>query len=276
MKTILVPTDFSEVANNAALFALQLAQKNNARVILFHTYNLPVIDGQAANLNVNALYDTLELSEFEHFKINNEKLRNLAQERNLEHVELFHKLTMGELVSSINECVEEENADFVVIGTTGGDDWFSKIFGSNTDSVIQSVKVPTLIIPEGFEDTELNTVGFTTRFREKDKESLRNTIGFAQKIKAKVKCLYVQTDESDVDKGVIEAWQNEFKSNHVEFIVYPSNDVFEAIDYFIVHHEIDILGMVTYKRNFFVDLFTRRFTQKVSHKVDIPVLVFHE
>ena len=58
--------------------------------------------------------------------------------------------------------------------------------------------------------------------------------------------------------------------------MYPSNDVFEAIDDFIVQHEIDMLAMVTYKRGFFADLFTRRFAQKVTHEVDIPVLVFHD
>jgi DNA topoisomerase VI subunit A len=43
-----------------------------------------------------------------------------------------------------------------------------------------------------------------------------------------------------------------------------------------VQHEIDMLAMVTYKRGFFADLFTRRFAQKVTHEVDIPVLVFHD
>lgn len=276
MKTILVPTDFSEIANKATLFALEIAQKNKAKVILFHTYNLPILDGQAANLNVSVLYDSLELSEFEHFKKNNEKLRQLAQEKKLDHVELFHKLTMGELVSSINECVEEENVDFVVIGTTGGDDWFSILFGSNTDSLIQSAKVPTLIIPDSFDETRMINLGFTTRFREKDKEALKKTIDFAKKIKANVKCLYVQTEESYVEKALIEKWQSDFDSKHVEFFVYPSNDVFDAIDDFIVQHEIDMLAMVTYKRSFFADLFTRRLTQKVTHKVDIPVLVFHD
>lgn len=276
MKTILVPTDFSDIANNATLFAMQIAKKNNARVLLFHTYNLPIVNGQTLDFSANVLYDTLELSEFEHFKSNNEKLRRLALERNLDRVQLQHKLTMGELVSSVNQCVEEENVDLVVMGTTGGEDWFATLFGSNTDSLIQSGKVPTLVLPENFDATQLNSIGFTTRFREKDKEALRKTIAFANKINANVKCLHVVTDDTDVDKEVMANWESEFQEKHVQFYVYPSNDVFEAIDDFIVQHEIDMLAMVTYKRGFFADLFTRRFAQKVTHEVDIPVLVFHD
>lgn len=276
MKTILVPTDFSDIANKATLFAMQIAKKNKARVLLFHTYNLPVINGQALDFSANVLYDTLELSEFEHFKANNDKLHRLAQEKKLDDVQLLHKLTMGELVSSVNECVKEENVDLVIMATSGGDDWFSAMLGSNTDSLIQSGKVPTLVLPENFEATELTTIGFTTRFREKDKEALEKTIAFAHKIKATVKCLYVETQESDVEKSVIENWQSEFQAKNVQFFVYPSNDVYETIEEFIVQHEIDMLAMVTYKRSFFTDLFTRRLTQKVSHNVDIPVLVFHD
>lgn len=41
---ILVPTNFLDYAVNAAEYAVQLAAQYNARVTLFHTYHIPVID----------------------------------------------------------------------------------------------------------------------------------------------------------------------------------------------------------------------------------------
>lgn len=275
MKTILVPTNFSEAANNATLFAFKLAKKNKARVILLHAYNLPFIDSQSMSLNPSVLYETVDLNEFEFFRGNTEKLRRLAESKNVEIGQIYHKLVLGELTVSINDCIAEEKVDFLVVGTDGGSDWFSKLFGSNADSIIVTTHVPTLIIPRDYEEEEMLSIGFTTRFREKDKEALHQTIEFAKKLGLKVICMYAQTDESTREKELLKVWEEEFESDHVDFIIYPSDDVLETIEYFIVHQEIDILTMVTYEKDFFTELFTRRFTQKVSHKISIPLLVMH-
>ncbi|MDI9310218.1 MAG: universal stress protein [Limnohabitans sp.] len=277
MKTILVPTDFSEVANNAALFAFKLAKKSNARVILLHTYNLPFTSGQMMNFDPTVLYENIDLNEFELFKENNQILYKLAEERNIQINEMYHKLVLGELITTIKECIKVDNVDFVVMGTSGGDDWFSKILGTNTDSVITSLQVPTLIIPKDFQDDELETIGFTTRFRDKDKPALIKTIDFAKKLGLSVKGLYSQEEESESETTLIASWKEEFESSNVDFVVTPSNnDVLNAIQFFITHYSIDILVMVSYKRDFFTELFTQRFTQKVSHNIAIPLLVLHE
>lgn len=276
MKTILVPTDFSDVANNATLFAFKLAKKSNARVILLHTYNLPFTSGQMMNFDPSVLYENIDLNEFELFRMNNQELHKLAEEKNIQITKVYHKLVMGELISSIKECIKVDNVDFVVMGTSGGDDWFSKILGTNADSIIAAVEVPTLIIPKNFQDEELQTIGFTTRFRVKDKAALRKTIEFSEELGLEMKCLYAQTDESERETILIEAWKEEFNSSNIDFVVSPSNNVLDTIQFFIAHYSIDILVMVTYKRDFFTELFTQRFTQKVSHNIAIPLLVLHE
>ena len=43
MKTILVPTDFSKSANNAAEYAANFAIATKAKILLFHVYNVPII-----------------------------------------------------------------------------------------------------------------------------------------------------------------------------------------------------------------------------------------
>src|SRR5688500_14093633 len=51
MKTIIVSTDFSPEADNAAAYAGGLAKALNAKVILFNSYSLPV---HAANARLSA------------------------------------------------------------------------------------------------------------------------------------------------------------------------------------------------------------------------------
>ncbi|MBK7818144.1 MAG: universal stress protein [Sphingobacteriaceae bacterium] len=42
MKTILVPTDFSRVSNNAIDYAAELAVFSKSKLILFNSYHIPV------------------------------------------------------------------------------------------------------------------------------------------------------------------------------------------------------------------------------------------
>jgi hypothetical protein len=82
------------------------------------------------------MYESIELSNFEHFKQIMPKLHKIAEERNLGAIEMNHILMDGDLLISIKKVIEQENIDFVVMGTKGATGWFDSIIGTNTGSVI--------------------------------------------------------------------------------------------------------------------------------------------
>ena len=45
MKTILVPTDFSKNAENALLYAINLAKRMSAKIILLHSFHVDYTSG---------------------------------------------------------------------------------------------------------------------------------------------------------------------------------------------------------------------------------------
>lgn len=276
MKKIIVPTDFSEVANNAFVHALELASKVDAELLLLHTYELPIVDNQFFPENYQTIFDSLELAQFEKFKELVPKLHAIAEERKLQHIKFSHIIMDGDLVYNIKECIQKEAIDMVVIGTSGATGWKEVFIGTNTGEVISSVNVPVLCIPALAEFNYIKNIGFTTRFREKDKASLTKTIEIAKLTNSKVKCLHVQTDASDVVDDKIAYWKEEFKNDPIQFFVIPNDDVTTTILDFITNQEIDVLAMVRHKRNFFVNLFETSLAEKMSYKSEIPVLVLHE
>jgi nucleotide-binding universal stress UspA family protein len=182
----------------------------------------------------------------------------------------------GDLMHTIKEVVESEYIDFVVMGTSGASGWKEMFLGTNTGEVISNLRVPVLSIPEGAKYTKLSTFGFTTRFRDKDKEALRRVVKIAKQAGASVKCLYVETKHSDNSQTIYNEWKEAFKEEPVQFFIIPSEDVNSTIEEFIIHQEIDLLCMLTYKRNFFQWLFTTSFTEKMSYHSAIPILALHE
>ncbi len=276
MKKILFPTDFSEAATNAFIHALEFAKIVNAELILLHTFEIPVYDSQFFPENYAAIYSSIELAKFEMFKDEIPKLKAIAAERNLEDIVIKHRLMDGDLLYNLKNVVAEDDIDFVIMGTNGISDWTTFFFGSNTSSVISGVEVPVLCVPIDAKFKKIKTIGFTTRYREKDKKELRKVLKIAKKTNAKVKNLYVKTTTSDVSVETIKEWEREFADENVEFLVLPSDDVKETIIDFILFKDIDILTTITHKRSFFESLFSSGFSKKITKEVSIPVLIMHD
>ncbi|MGL2995186.1 universal stress protein [Flavobacterium sp. TSSA_36] len=272
MKKILFPTDFSDVATNAFVHALHLADVVQGELVLLHTFQLPVVDGQFTPLNYYTIYESLQLAEFDVFKEQIPMLHAIAEKEKLGHIKITHRLMDGDLVTTIQTVIKEENINFVVMGTAGANGWETFFIGTNTGSVISSVSVPVLSVPLVAPYKKIKTIGFTTKFREKDKNALQLICTIAKKTNAEVKCLYVKTNQSDVKQATIQEWETQFANEPVQFTILPLEDVQGTILDFVSQKSIDVLAMVTYKRNFFVELFNPSLTRKFSDYSEIPIL----
>lgn len=276
MKKILLPTDFSDAATNAFVHALEFAKIVNAELILLHTFEIPVYDSQFFPENYATIYSSIEFAKFEMFKDEIPKLRAIAAERNLGDIVIKHRLMDGDLLFNLKNAVEEDQIDFVIMGTTGISDWTKFFLGSNTSSVISGVDVPVLCVPVDAKFKKIKTIGFTTRYREKDKKELKKVLKIAKKTNAKVKSLYVKTSNSDVTDVTVKEWEKEFAGENIEFLVLPSDEVKETILDFILYKDIDILTTIKHKRSFFESIFESSFSKKITKEVSVPVLIMHE
>jgi hypothetical protein len=219
-----------------------------------HTFELPIYDSQFVPDNYNLIFDSVQLAQFDMFKEEIPKLNAIAAERNLDQIKMSHRLMDGSLLYNIKKAIKEEKIDFIVMGTTGATGWEAFFLGTNTGSVLTAVDVPVLSVPLEAKFKKIETIGFTTRFRAKDKKALKDVLKIAKKTNAKVRCLYVKTNKSDVSQTTIKQWEEEFADEPIQFSIIPSDDVQDTILDFILFREIDVLAMLTYKRNFFVEL----------------------
>lgn len=276
MDKILFPTDFSETANNAFVYVLEMAKSFDAEVVVLHVYNLPPISYEGYPIYVAEVYETIELDKFENFKDQIPYLRKIAEEHHFDTTKMTHALEQGDLSNVIKAMIKKDKISLIVMGTNGASGLKETFLGSNTGEVIEDVAVNLLSVPAKAKYSKINKIAFTTRFRTKDHGALVQVIEFANKVGAEVKCLYVQKPNSDVEQTEIDKWRDEFKVKAVEFFVIPGDDVEETVFDFLDNQKIDILAMLTYKHSFFQSLFRSSFTKKLSYHSEIPVLVFHE
>jgi nucleotide-binding universal stress UspA family protein len=272
MKKILFPTDFSEVATNAFVHALEFANIVQGELVLLHSYDFPVVDEHFFYENYKEIYDSLELSQFELFKDEIPKVRSIAERCHLGEIKMTYRLMGGELTSNIKKAIQEDEIDFVVMGTSGATDWDAFFVGSNSGSVIIGIDVPLLCVPLGAKYKKIKTIGYRTRFKGEDKIALKKVLNIAKKTNANVKCLYVKTQNSDISKDAIEIWQREFEHEPIDFFVVTGDEIKDIVLEFVLENKIDVLTMLTYKRGVLAEVFKPRFAVNTTPNFEIPIL----
>ncbi|HCC93720.1 MAG: universal stress protein [Empedobacter falsenii] len=275
MKKILFPTDFSETANNAFLYALNLAKSIDAQVYVLHVYELPMITGSLSAGLIQNVYETVELGSFDNFKDNIPQLRQIADENGLNEIPIKFILEEGNFLYILREIIGEESVDFVVMGTDGNTGIEKMLFGSNTINAITSMKVPILSIPHGMSFKGFKNIGFTTVFDQKDKDALKYLIEIANRHHAKIHCMHVSKD-GKFNEQAMKDWQDQFAGDPIVFEVYHDADPVNAVLDFIKEKQIDLLTVVSRNKGFFDKIFSPGFTKKIANKNITPLFVFHE
>lgn len=275
MKRILFPTDFSEVATNAFSYALEFANLVDGELIILHSYDLIPMDNQFFPENFTDLYDSIELANFEQFKKEIPKLRGIMGKHELEHVKMSHRLMEGDLYANIKKSIQEDKIDYVIMGTSGEEEWESLFAGSNSASVILGLNVPMICVPMGVKYNKIKTIGFINHYTPKDKMALYTVLDIAKKTNAKIKCLYIKTGDSEIDIETIEKWEAEFNQESIAFFVIQSDDIREVELDFISYQDIDILTMLTYKSSMFEGMFVSNYSKNKVSEIAIPILVIH-
>ncbi|SEH76909.1 Nucleotide-binding universal stress protein, UspA family [Paenimyroides aquimaris] len=278
MKKILFPTDFSETANNAFVYALKLAKSIGAEIYVLNTYEMPVISTTSAGQPelIQNVYNSIELNHFENYKKEVPKLRNIAEQIDCPDIKLTFIFEEGIMLSIIQKIISQEAIDFIVMGTNGNSGFEKKLLGSNTVHVMENVDIPILSVPRKAEFKRLNNFGFATMLRESDKPGLRQIIKIAQSLNADMKILHVLRKENPKTMEVLEDWKKEFNESNVSFHTVLNEKLEDSVFFFIDDQLIDVMCIVKRHLNFFEKLFTTSLSKQLSYHADVPVLVLKE
>jgi len=277
MKKILFPTDYSETANNAFIYALNIAKKYDAVLYVLHVYQNPIISSRIPPVVVQDTAVTSELRSFEDFKESSAFLHKILERENASDLDMKLILKEGYFTDTIKNFIDEEkDIDLVVMGTNGASSYLERtFFGSNTVSAIKNLSIPVISIPNQAKYSSLKNIIFTTLFKEREKKALNYLVKIAEKFGAnKIHCLHVASKESaDLDE-TIKDWKSDFSDKPVVFEVIDLNEnVNKTILKYVDENKVNLMVSVPRNLNFFEDLFSPSFTKTMSYEAKVPILV---
>ena len=276
MKKILFPTDFSEASINAFIYALKLADSIKGEIITLHVYDLPQVGYSNVPGVLNEIYDLIELGNFENYKDQVPFLRRIAEQNNMEHIKISNVLDTGNLINKIVKIVNDENIDFVVMGTKGATSLKETFLGTATTKVMNATKAIVFAIPENCEYKQIKKILFLTKYNFEDIEVLKKVIEFATVFEAHIDCLHVKSPHQKDNDAFKEEWQKIAKDQDITLHTISNNDVEGIILEFIDLNKIDMITMHVYHKNFFKKLFQVSLSKKLAFHVNIPILAIPE
>jgi nucleotide-binding universal stress UspA family protein len=140
LRKILVPIDFNETSDKALDFAIDLAQKFDAEVIVMHAYAIPFLGFLDGVLVVTADVAT---------RIQEAAKKGLdaaVSVRASRGVKLSSILRDGVAWEEIRAVADEMSVDLIVMGTHGRRGIARALLGSVAENVIRTVMTPVLTI----------------------------------------------------------------------------------------------------------------------------------
>jgi nucleotide-binding universal stress UspA family protein len=279
MKHILIPTDFSENAQNAIKYALSFFKDGDVTFYLLHVSLMAEVDEEecyykvpeaAQNTNVTIKPFERLTSELQSIKKRSKNTRH--------HFFAIHEYI--QFIEAVRKHVVEKEIDFIVMGTKGASRWKRDTIGTNTGNVITKVKCPVLVIPEHARYSQVKNIVFPTDFNIFYKNRILNTFTeILQQTKASASILYISKKVQDLTP--LQKKNRNYLQEHLEdkphnsFFITDEN-IETAIDTFVSSHEVDMIAMVAKNLNFFQRILFKPTVEKLSYYTKIPFLVLHE
>ena len=273
MKSILVPTDFSDSAENALMYAIDLAQKESAELILLHVYHL---EPTVSYIDVPVPDDEIKLSEEKWM----EKLRTLQVK--ITHAggvrsQLVARLDLA--VDGIIKEAEERNCDLIVMGTHGESGLKDLLFGSITSRVIDRAHCPVIAVPQGALYHPVKKITYACNYSSVDIETLQKLLEIAEPFGAQLNILHVY--EGDELEAMEE--MKKFMSVVDKKIAYPNlsyqiiggADVSRKLEEYLKTEAADLLVISTHEKTFRDKLFTTSTAHELVFHSQVPIMAFH-
>jgi len=276
MKTILFPTDFSNNANRALEYAVEIAVLTNASLHLLHVYT-PMLSKD----NVYSTLLTDEVADAQREAA--EKMKVLIETigKEFPNLSCTSEVKIGPVVDEILSAATEKNAELIIMGTLGANKLSKMIFGSNTAAIIEKSECPVLAVPSNCTYRPPKKILFATNFSYKDLDGIKKLARIGEAFNAEIILGHVDIsiDEENDETSSMENFFNEVKRiisyPKISYQVTSDHNVSMGLDKIIEEFSIDLFALSTHKRTWFEKIFNPSLTKKISHHANIPLLAFH-
>ncbi len=267
---LLVPTDFSAAARNAAHYAVQLGSQIHARIVLLSVIEMDTSETVLSNWKkLEAQMRKTATRDLEKLRT---ELRAVAKTADIQ-CEITDGIPFEEAIA---RYAKAKTIDLIIMGTKGASG-LKKIFeGSNTAQLMEISPVPVIGVPAKAVYTGMKKIVYATDFKNAFEET-RRLAKIAALFNASIFVMHCLPSKSSKrqDRNIEPELINKAQYGAITFHQVNSDDVDQAIGQFIKKTGADMLVMFTHQRSFFEKLLGQSVTRSMAFQTRIPLLAFN-
>lgn len=270
MKSLLIPTDFSDTAKNSARYAAGISRELGIdRFVLYNAYSMPLATEMSW-----AVLQTEELQKAS--EENLETFREWLAPWLPEHATIETVSEFGFLTERIDEVAHAYKIDLIVMGVTGGNKMEEVLIGSNTVHIVENTDIPVLIVPKDAVWKDVQKIGWACDYKDVLKTAPIPAIRhFLKELDAKMIIIHKDDNpmEFDPDRFHNSTLVMDLLSNESpDFVNLGSGDFAIEIDRYATENNVDLVLVVPKKHGWLASLFRTRFTTHLVFHTHVPIL----
>jgi len=277
-------TDFSAGAESAASYALNLAQKANANLLICNMFLVPYTEPMTMQMawpeeSVNTIEEdsTAELMDLV-ARLNN--ILDYHPEGVGFRPEITYACKAGDISSILKEISTEYDLLMGVIAQHNGGKSINFMFDDHARKIIEKANFPVLIAPEKLGFKGFNKIAFATDLSTSDLTVLQALSALSKSFDSEIVVTHINDEDAldDNEEKRVEHFfarvSAEINNPKISFRTTKSNSVTRGLDWLAVNTNIDLMVLVHRKRNFLYRLLEGSVTHRMSANIFKPLLIF--
>ncbi len=261
---ILVPTDFSDNANNAMNYAKKIAHKDGSTITLLFAF-YAVYDFAA---HAEKVLDNIEEDA-------KEQLSKAAQEGENEGLKIDYKIVQGSVATAVTSTAYREDYDLIIMGTQGASGIKKALIGSNTGHVIKESMVPVLAIPgmKKWDDAN-STVSIAIQHEDEEVKNFQKLLHMTNALDCQYRAFHISAKPEATESTTLQTIvKNNMPGHQVDFQTFKANNFNEGIQNYLDQNPTAILVMFYRNKSFFEYLFNKSHSVEMAYHTHVPLLI---
>lgn len=263
MNTIVVPTDFSAPAENAMMYAGNIAKRTGATIYLLHVYQVPVSMNDVPVMLVSA----------EELKKNADSqlfsARDTLQKR-YPDIEIKTEARLGDAIDEVNELCRQLSPELIIVGRHGATGVERLLFGSTSLSLIRHTDVPVIVVPDTYTGSLIKNIAIAAEqvVEGIPVQTIRN---FAEEMNASLHVIHVQLAKTEARElhQLVPGLTAEYTTIHDTEFIHGIQSYAEA-------NNIDLIIVLPKKHTLIERMFFKPHTTELMENLSLPLMCINE
>ncbi len=269
-KCILIPVDFSQASTRAVQYAAKMMSLHGGALHLMHAVNAAIPDPYVP------AYYTLDASR-EQMAASSADLEAMARSIRADYgVKVETSVLVGDLSGSLNDQVQNHQADLVVMGTHGVQNWFDRLSGTHTELMVNHLSVPLLVVPESASWTSWNVLAFGTDYSGSEETLSESLLAFAAADHPQIVFIHVRNSdkpESSFPKKLLQQYVN--RNLNLELLEVNGESVARELQEAAKSRKAALLVVQARHREWSERLLHKSVAKTLATTTEIPLLIIH-